>query len=63
VCFSPPFFFKKKVCAMIDAVTAGDVARVAQRAVALGPCLASCGPLADGVPSIEKVRGWFAPSA
>jgi hypothetical protein len=48
---------------MIDAVTAGDVARVAQRAVALGPCLASCGPLADGVPSIEKVRGWFAPSA
>ena len=44
---------------MIDAVTAEDIARVAQRAVALGPALASVGPHTDGVPSVDTVRGWF----
>ena len=48
---------------MIDAVTAEDLARVAQQAIMLGPSLASCGPLTTTVPSIEKVRGWFATPA
>ena len=44
---------------MIDAVTAADINRVAQAAIARGPALASVGPHIQNVPSVEKVKSWF----
>ena len=50
------------VCAMIDAVTAEDLRRIAREAIGRGPCLASCGPHTATVPTVETVKGWFSTS-